>query len=42
MSQALWLTYILEQELVQSALLETNTARDDKILYDKLVKMSDV
>ncbi|EPS67193.1 hypothetical protein M569_07583 [Genlisea aurea] len=27
------------KELVQSALLESNTGRDDKILYDKLVKM---
>ncbi|KAK6122470.1 hypothetical protein DH2020_043787 [Rehmannia glutinosa] len=30
------------QELVQSALLESNTGRDDRILYDKLVKMSDI
>lgn len=29
-----------EQELVQSALLESNTGRDDRILYEKLVKMS--
>lgn len=31
-----------EQELVQSALLESNTGRDDKILYEKLVKISDL
>ncbi|KAE8658870.1 ATP/GTP-binding family protein, putative isoform 2 [Hibiscus syriacus] len=30
------------KELVQSALLESNTGRDDHILYDKLVRMSDV
>ncbi|KAL2233214.1 UNVERIFIED_CONTAM: Protein SHORT ROOT IN SALT MEDIUM 1 [Sesamum indicum] len=30
------------QELVQSALLESNTGRDDRILYDKLVKMPDI
>ncbi|KAL0326770.1 UNVERIFIED_CONTAM: protein SHORT ROOT IN SALT MEDIUM 1 [Sesamum angustifolium] len=30
------------KELVQSALLESNTGRDDRILYDKLVKMSDI
>lgn len=30
------------QELVQSALLESNTARDDRILYNKLVRMSGI
>ncbi|KAK8534602.1 hypothetical protein V6N13_080942 [Hibiscus sabdariffa] len=30
------------KELVQSALLESNTGRDDHILYDKLVRTSDV
>ncbi|KAL6579509.1 hypothetical protein OROMI_009725 [Orobanche minor] len=30
------------KELVQSALLESNTGRDDRILYDKLVKISDI
>ncbi|CAA2954884.1 cell division cycle and apoptosis regulator 1 [Olea europaea subsp. europaea] len=30
------------KELVQSALLESNTGRDDRILYDKLVKKSDI
>lgn len=30
------------KELVQSALLESNTGRDDHILYDKLVRMSDI
>jgi hypothetical protein len=28
------------QELVQSALLESNTGRDDRILYNKLVRLS--
>lgn len=32
----------LHQELVQSALLESNTGRDDHILYNKLVRMSDI
>ncbi|KAI3516880.1 hypothetical protein L1887_16006 [Cichorium endivia] len=30
------------KELVQSALLESNTGRDDRILYNKLVRMSDI
>ncbi|CAH1431135.1 unnamed protein product [Lactuca virosa] len=30
------------KELVQSALLESNTGRDDRILYNKLVKMTDI
>ncbi|KAL5100195.1 hypothetical protein RYX36_004522 [Vicia faba] len=30
------------KELVQSALLESNTGRDDRILYIKLVRMSDI
>ncbi|KAM6547391.1 hypothetical protein CsatB_019067 [Cannabis sativa] len=30
------------KELVQSALLESNTGRDDRILYYKLVRMSDI
>ncbi|XP_042983456.1 protein SHORT ROOT IN SALT MEDIUM 1 isoform X1 [Carya illinoinensis] len=30
------------KELVQSALLESNTARDDRILYNKLVRMSGI
>lgn len=30
------------QELVQSALLESNTGRDDHILYDKLVRMTNI
>jgi len=30
------------QELVQSALLESNTGRDDRILYNKLVRMTGV
>lgn len=30
------------QELVQSALLESNTGRDDHILYNKLVRMADI
>ncbi|KAL3522783.1 hypothetical protein ACH5RR_015617 [Cinchona calisaya] len=30
------------KELVQSAVLESNTGRDDRIFYDKLVKVSDV
>nr|XP_027085807.1 protein SHORT ROOT IN SALT MEDIUM 1-like isoform X1 [Coffea arabica] len=30
------------KELVQSALLESNTGRDDRILYDKLVNISDM
>ncbi|KAI3665839.1 hypothetical protein L6452_44474 [Arctium lappa] len=30
------------KELVQSALLENNTGRDDRILYNKLVRMSDI
>ncbi|XP_057726340.1 protein SHORT ROOT IN SALT MEDIUM 1 [Arachis stenosperma] len=30
------------KELVQSALLESNTGRDDRILYNKLVRMTDV
>ena len=32
----------LYQELVQSALLESNTGRDDRILYNKLVRMSNM
>jgi hypothetical protein len=28
------------KELVQSALLESNTGRDDRILYNKLVRLS--
>ncbi|RDX61931.1 hypothetical protein CR513_59791, partial [Mucuna pruriens] len=30
------------KELVQSALLESNTGRDDRILYNKLVRMNDI
>ncbi|XP_073016282.1 uncharacterized protein [Primulina eburnea] len=30
------------KELVQSALLESDSSRDDRILYDKLVKMTDI
>ncbi|KAE9605540.1 putative Cell cycle and apoptosis regulator protein [Lupinus albus] len=30
------------KELVQSALLESNTGRDDRILYNKLVRMNDL
>ncbi|RVW84135.1 hypothetical protein CK203_053562 [Vitis vinifera] len=30
------------KELVQSALLESNTGRDDRILYNKLVRMSNI
>ena len=30
------------QELVQSALLESNTGRDDHILYGKLVRMANI
>ncbi|XP_068641295.1 protein SHORT ROOT IN SALT MEDIUM 1-like [Aristolochia californica] len=30
------------KELVQSALLESNTARDNRILYNKLVRLSDL
>ncbi|CAM8922227.1 unnamed protein product [Rhodiola kirilowii] len=30
------------KELVQSALLESNTGRDDHILYNKLVRMADI
>ncbi|KAI7724710.1 hypothetical protein M8C21_004587 [Ambrosia artemisiifolia] len=30
------------KELVQSALLESNTGRDDRVLYSKLVKMTDI
>lgn len=30
------------KELVQSALLESNTGRDDRVLYNKLVKMTDI
>ncbi|KAI3812370.1 hypothetical protein L1987_17077 [Smallanthus sonchifolius] len=30
------------KELVQSALLESNTGRDDRVLYRKLVKMTDI
>ncbi|KAL9269418.1 SHORT ROOT IN SALT MEDIUM 1-like protein [Drosera capensis] len=30
------------KELAQSALLESNTGRDDRILYEKLVKMTDL
>lgn len=34
--------FYLNQELVQSALLESNTGRDDRILYNKLVQMSEI
>ncbi|KAL8053160.1 hypothetical protein ABFX02_05G053200 [Erythranthe guttata] len=37
-----FLTHRDVKELVQSALLESNTGRDDRVLYDKLVKMSDI
>lgn len=33
-----YLNYVC-QDLVQSALLESNTGRDDRILYNKLVRM---
>lgn len=32
----------LHQELVQSALIESNTARDNRVLYKKLVRMTDI
>jgi len=36
------LMFLWHQELVQSALLESNTGRDDRILYNKLVQMSGI
>lgn len=38
-----WLWWLkLHQELVHSALLESNTGRDDCMIYNKLVRMSDI
>ncbi|KAI8538399.1 hypothetical protein RHMOL_Rhmol09G0099900 [Rhododendron molle] len=37
-----FLSYRDVKELVQSALLESNTGRDDHILYNKLVRMADI
>jgi len=37
-----FLSYRDVKELVQSALLESNTGRDDQILYNKLVRMTDI
>jgi len=37
-----FLSYRDVKELVQSALLESNTGRDDHILYNKLVRMTDI
>lgn len=37
----LMFNFLPHQELVQSALLESNTGRDDRILYNKLVRMFD-
>ncbi|KAL7180807.1 hypothetical protein ACSBR1_039797 [Camellia fascicularis] len=37
-----FLSYRDVKELVQSALLESSTGRDDRILYNKLVRMADI
>lgn len=38
-SNSFFYLYFMCQDLVQSALLESNTGRDDRILYNRLVSM---
>ncbi|XP_061366325.1 protein SHORT ROOT IN SALT MEDIUM 1 isoform X2 [Gastrolobium bilobum] len=41
-SLGMFLSHRDVKELVQSALLESNTGRDDRILYNKLVRMNEI